>query len=153
MWILQYPVNFTFFGTAVVEYMWTAASAVSNFPANIHLFRVNSRNTRKRYQIMFEVSKKDTRKTSVPCLFPCKSVLWCIYDLSRYLFGFSFIFCTSRQTKKISTAWKCPNTDQKKLHIWTRLAIWILKKTCFIFQKTRSDVISISPVVLLSLQL
>ena len=36
-----------------------------NYPGNIYLFKVNNRNTRKRYEIMFKLNNKSTRTTSL----------------------------------------------------------------------------------------
>ena len=41
---------------------WTPERLV---PVNIYLFKVNNKNTRKRYENMFKINNKDTRTTSM----------------------------------------------------------------------------------------
>ena len=50
--------------------MQTKCIGVQNyFPGNIYVFKVNNRNTRKRYNFMFKVNGKNTRMRSFWCSY------------------------------------------------------------------------------------
>ena len=66
-------------------------------PVNIYLFRVNNKNTRKRYENLFKVNNKDTRTTSM-------TLFWCFYcELLTYFTPFSSVSIVDFE--QVSVGW------------------------------------------------